>query len=365
MPHSLKFRNAALGLACCMSAALLAGCGPEDAPHPAPLSVYVQTVELVDYTPKVALTGEIRARVQTDLSFRVTGRLKERNVDVGTHVDADQVLARIETKEQEADVGAATAGVQAAEARLRQVSSSFERQKTLLQRGFTTQRDHDKAEQDFRTAQASLDSARAQLAATRDQLTQTVLRAPAPGIITVRNMELGQVAQAAQPVFTLAQDGPRDAIINVQEDVFGIDRIDDAVEVGLSADPAIKMTGEVREVAPAIDPVTGTVRVKVGLMQTPPEMVLGSSVTVTVHIKPRKMAVLPWSALFSDGDKPAVWIVDRQTQTVSLRQVALESYSSSSIVVRDGLQQGDTVVTSGAQLLRPAQKVAFGAEANR
>ena len=118
---------------------------------------------------------------------------------------------------QEADVEGANAGVQAAEAKLRQVTSNFERQKALLKDGFTTQRDYDQAEQEHRSAQAMLDSARAQLATARDQLAQTVLRAPSPGIITARHMEVGQVAQPSQPVFALAQDGPRDAVINVQE----------------------------------------------------------------------------------------------------------------------------------------------------
>ena len=199
----------------------------------------VQPVKLLKYAPKATLTGEIIARVQSDLSFRVSGRIIERKVDVGAHVQAAEVLARLDPKVQEADVEGAAAAVQAAEAKLRQVTSNFERQKTLIALGWTTQRDYDQAEQEHRSALAMLDSAKAQLATARDQLAQTVLRAPSPGIITASTMEVGQVAQPGQPVFALAQDGPRDAVINIQESVFAAG-FNDGVEISLVSDPKIK-----------------------------------------------------------------------------------------------------------------------------
>jgi membrane fusion protein, multidrug efflux system len=345
--------------------AALAGCGPKEAPREELTLVKAQAVGFSDYAPRITFTGEIRARAQSDLSFRVAGRVIERNADVGVHVTAGQILARIDPKEQESDVAASAATVQAAEAQLRVASSKFDRQKTLLAQGFTTRREYDQAEQTFRVAQGSLDSARAQLGSTRDQQSQTTLTAPASGVITARNMEIGQVAQPAQTVFTLAQDGPRDAVFNVHESMVGRNGVDNAVEIALASDPAVKTVGELREVAPAIDTATGTVRVKIGLASAPPEMVLGSPVIATAHVRPRKMAVLPWSALFSQKEKPAVWIVDPQTMTVSLRRIEIESYRTGEAVVRGGLQQGDVVVTAGAQLLRPAQKIAFSEAASQ
>src|SRR5208337_3442266 len=129
-------RRGLLCMACCLSVALLGGCQEEKAKTRPLLPVIVQPVKLVKFTPKVTLTGEISARVQSDLSFRVGGRIIERNVEVGAHVEA-------------------------AEAKLRQVTSNFERQKELLKTGFTTQRDYDRAEQEYRSAQALLDSAKA------------------------------------------------------------------------------------------------------------------------------------------------------------------------------------------------------------
>ena len=353
-------RNGLLSLACCLGIALIGGCSEQQATSYPLLLVKVQPVKLVNYTPKVTLTGEISARVQSDLSFRVGGRIIERKVEVGTHVESGEVLARLDPKVQQADVEGAIAGVQSAEAKLRQVTSNFERQQELLKTGFTTQRDYDQAEQEYRSAQALLDSAKAQLATARDNLAQTVLSAPSPGIITARNAEIGQVAQPSQPVFALAHDGPRDAIVNVQESIITGGFKED-IEIALVSDPKIKARGEVREVSPALNQA-GAVRVKIAIMQPPPEMVLGAAVRVSAHAQPREMAVLPWSALYSEGGKPAVWVVDPKTKEVALRRIGIEAYGNSDIVMRDGLRPGELVVTVGTQLLRPAQRVAFAGE---
>ncbi len=353
-------RRDLLSLACCLGIALLGGCSEKQATSHPLLPVRVQSVKLVNYTPKVTLTGEISARVQSDLSFRVGGRIIERKADVGMHVEAGDVLARLDPKVQEADTEGAIAAVQAAEAKLRQVASNFERQQALLKTGFTTQRDYDQAQQEYRSAQALLDSAKAQLATARDNLAQTVLRAPSPGIITARNMEVGQVAQPGQPVFALAQDGPRDAVVNVQESVITGGFKED-IEIALVSDPKIKARGEVREVSPALN-VTGAVRVKIAILQPPPEMALGAAVKVSAHAQQREMAVLPWSALYSEGGKPAVWVVDPKTKAVAPRRIGIEAYENSDIVIRDGLRPGELVVTVGTQLLRPAQQVAFAEE---
>ena len=353
-------RGGLLCMASFLTVALLGGCHEEVVKTHSLLPVGVQPVKLVKFTPKVTLTGEVVARVQSDLSFRVGGRIIERKVEVGQHVKSGEVLARLDPKVQEADVEGASAGVQAAEAKLRQVTSDFERQQALLKTGFTTQRDYDQAEQEYRSAQALLDSARAQLATARDQFAQTVLRAPSPGIITARHMEVGQVAQPSQPVFALAHDGPRDAVVDVQETIITGGFKED-IEIALVSDPKIKTGGEVREVSPAVN-ATGAVRVKIAIREPPPEMVLGLAVRVSAHAQPREMAVLPWSALYSEGGKPAVWIVDPQSGAVALRRIVIEAYENSDIVISNGLRPGELVVTVGTQLLRPAQRVAFAPE---
>ncbi len=344
----------------------LAGCQQQDAPpDKPPAMVQAMTVELTDDAPTVTLTGEIRAQAQTDLAFRASGRITERNADVGSHVTADQVLAKIDPEEQHANVTAAEAAVRAAEAQLRQASSTFERQKTLFSRGYTTRRDYDQAEESFRTAQGSLDAAKAQLAVARDQLTQTVLRAGVAGVITTRNAEVGQVVQAAQPVFVVAPDGPRDAVFNVHESLFIQEPVDQSVEIRLLSDPGVRATGKVREVSPTVDPASGTVRVKIGIERPPAAMTLGTAVSGEGRFKPRKAIVLPWSALSSQEGQPAVWIVDPASKVVSLRPIVVERYDTGRIVVREGLRPGEIVVTAGAQLLRPNQTIALAEGAAR
>ena len=321
--------------------------------------VQVETATLTDYAPTVRLTGEVRARVESDLSFRVGGRITERLVNVGDHVTADQVLARLDPQQQQATVTAAEAAVQSAEAVLRQATSSYERQKALLAQGYTTKREHDQAQEASRTAQAALDTARAQLGTARNHLSDTVLKAGVPGVITARNAETGQVVQVAQSVFAIAQDGARDAVFNVYESIFTHELANPAIELTLVSDPAVKATGTVREISPTVDRATGTVRAKVAIEHPPAAMTLGSAVIGEGRFQPRKLVVLPWSALSSANGQPAVWIVDARSKTVSLRPIAIERYETGKVAVREGLQPGEVVVTGGAQFLRPQQIVAF------
>jgi len=343
-----------------LAVAGLAGCQQQASqPEKPQTMVRVETATLTDYAPTVRLTGEIRAQVESELSFRVSGRVAERLVNVGDHVTADQVLARIDPQEQQASVTAAEASVRATEAVMRQGASAFERQKSLLSRGFTTQRDHDQAEEAFRTAQASLDTAKAQLGTAREQLSYTVLRAGAPGVITARSVEAGQVVQAAQAVFSIARDGPRVAVFNLHESFFTRELANPAIELTLVSDPTVQATGTVREVSPTVNTSNGTVRAKVTIERPPAAMTLGAAVIGEGRFQPCKLVVIPWNALASGNGQPAVWIVDPQTRAVFLKPIAIEAYETGKIMVRAGIQPGDTVVTGGAQLLRPGQVVAF------
>jgi len=336
----------------------LAACG--EAPKPPerpPLPVLTQTVASGSQFSSISLTGEIRARVQSDLSFRVAGRIASRSAEIGDRVTAGQVLATLETTEQTADVNAATAGVQAAEATLRQVEATFQRQQTLKASGFTTQTNYENASQAFAAAQAAVVSAKATLATAQEQLAYTTLRADASGVITARNAEAGQVVEAAQAVFTLARDGARDAVFDIYETLLTRPPTEETITITLLSNPSIKTSGKVREVSPTIDPTTGTVRVKIGIDNPPPEMGLGAAVSGIGRFQTQDIVVLPWTAFFVQGDGPAVWIVNPDSHVVSLRPITVASYRSGELWVRDGLKPGDIVVTGGVQLLRPDQTV--------
>ncbi|MEZ2405667.1 RND family efflux transporter MFP subunit [Bosea sp. OAE752] len=337
---------------------VLAACGEEKNPSArAPMSVKAERVSASQHALSVALTGEVKARVQSDLAFRFTGRIAERFVEIGDHVEAGQVLARLESQEQTADLASMTAGVQSAEATLRQTTAAFERQKSLLANGFTTQTNYDNAQQAMQAARATLDAARSNLGTAREQLVYTSLTADASGVVVARNAEAGQVVEAAQAVFTIARDGERDAVFDVYEGLLAQRPADDTIELALVSNPAVRATGKVREVAPAIDPATGTVRVKISIDAPPPAMTLGAAVTGIGRFKPDNVFALPASAFFTENGKPAVWTVDPRSHAAAIRPITVDSYRTGELLVRDGLEAGDIVVTAGTQLLRPGQIV--------
>ncbi len=161
------------------------------------------------------LAGDVQAKYLSNVAFRVNGKIAERLAEVGDHVRADQVIARLEPQEQQVNVDTARAALNSAEALLAQAKVNFERQETLMRSGYTTRPAYDQAEQQLRTTQASVDSSRAALGSALEQLSYTELRTGADGIVTARSAEAGQVVSSGQTVFTLAQDGPRDAVFTV------------------------------------------------------------------------------------------------------------------------------------------------------
>jgi RND family efflux transporter MFP subunit len=341
---------------------LLGGCNDRvaNAVKP-PALVRTEIVRLQDRGSSVTLTGDVEARIQTDLSFRVSGRVIARLVDVGAHVNAGDVLARIDPTEQQADLDAATADVAAAESQLRVSASTYQRQKTLIANGFTTRVAFDTAEEGLRTAEGQLESAKAQLGRSKEALGDTELRASAAGVITARNLESGQVMQAAQSAFTLAQDGDRDAVFDVYELIF-FQQPEDKVALTLLSDRNVTAVGRVREVSPTIDSKSSTVRVKVAIENPPAAMTLGSAIAGTVRWKPVKQIVLPWSALMATGSAPAVWVVEPRTRTVSFKPVTVDSYQTGAVVIKSGLEPGERVVVDGGKLLSLGQPVTYDEE---
>jgi RND family efflux transporter MFP subunit len=242
---------------------------------------------------------------------------------------------------------------------LRVARATFDRQNHLISFGYTTRVAFDQAQERLRTAESKLEAAKAQLGTAKDALSYTELRAGASGLITARNLEVGQVVQAAQPVFTLAQDGERDAVFDIYESIFFGEFAGGPVSLALVSDPHVTATGYVREVSPAVDPKSSTVRVKVAIPSPPAAMTLGSAVAGTGKWKPTAQITLPWTALMAIGSRPAVWIVDRATRTVSLMPVTVSGYEGGSVMVKSGLEAGDRVVVDGGKLLSSGQPVTY------
>ncbi len=343
-----------------LALAALTGCGPEQAAAPqAREAVKAQAASFQPIARTVSLSGTVAARVESKLSFRTAGRIAERKVDVGDHVKAGDVLATIETTEQVSDVQAAKATLLSAEATLTQAQSSFKRQQQLIESGFTTRSSYDSAEQQLHSAESSVESARADVDTAEEQLALTVLKADADGVITARDAETGQVVSAAQTVFTLAQDGARDVVFDVYEALLADTPPSDRVEIRLLSDPDVVATAVVREIAPTFDTATGTVRVKMSLIDPPAAMSLGAAVLGSGKWTAKNVIVLPWTSLSAGEAGPTVWVVDPETNAVSPRAITVDRYKTGEILVSAGLKEGEMVVTHGGQFLRAGQIVSI------
>ncbi|WP_434518327.1 efflux RND transporter periplasmic adaptor subunit [Pseudomonas sp. NFX1] len=334
---------------------MLSGCEREVSSPELP-RVGVLQVQPTDFAARVTLTGDVQARVQTDLSFRVGGKIISRSVDVGDHVKANQVLARLDPKDLQNNVDSAKAEVFAAQARVTQTAAAFVRQQKLLPKGYTSQSEYDSAEAALRSNQSALKAAQAQLANAREQLSYTALVSEADGVITERQAEVGQVVQATMPIFGLARDGDRDAVFNVYESLLVAPPSDAGVVVSLLDDPRVQAQGFVREITPTVSAQSGTVQVKVALLNVPPGMQLGSPVTATANAQGRPSIELPWAALTKALHEPAVWVVG-EGDKVELRKVQVTRYLTGKVVVAQGIKGGETVVVSGGQLLHPGMQV--------
>ena len=258
---------------------------------------------------------------------------------------------------QQNELRSAQAELSSAQAALKQAQLTFNRQQDLLKGGWTPRARFDEAEQGLRTAEAQVDAARAQVRIAQDRLGYTVLSADAPGAVTAVGAEPGEVVRAGQMIVQLAREGGRDAVFDVPEQLVRTGPRDPVVKIALTDDPQVTATGRVREVAPQADAATRTFQVKVGITNPPEAMRLGSTVTGRITLSAPPGVELPASALTGSNGHPAVWVVDPQSQTVSLRTVDVLRYDPGSIVISQGLKTGEIVVTAGVQVLRPGQKV--------
>jgi RND family efflux transporter MFP subunit len=338
---------------------LLAACNDAaEAPQPPEIRpVRVVSVEKQTAGETVSLTGTVQAQTEVNLAFRIDGRMIERAVNVGDHVTAGQVVARLDPQNEENALRSARAEVSGAEGKLVESRNNYERQRELLARGFTTRVRYDEVTRIHRSAQSQLDSARARLNVAEDRLSYTGLVADAAGTVTARGAEPGEVVQAGRMIVQIARQDGRDAVFDVPPQIKDMAPPDPRIEVFLTMDSAVKTVGRIREIAPRADPVTGTFQVRVGLSDPPGAMRLGSTVTGRMLVDATPSYELPASALTRVDRQPAVWIVDPASKTVSLRNIEVLRFDPTRVVVAAGIDSGDIVVTAGVQALRPGQKV--------
>ena len=340
-----------------LTAALLAACQPEaDTAPPQVRPVRTVTVVKRDVGETVSFTGRIQAENEARLGFRIPGRMIERPINVGDHVEPGQVVAKLEPHDELNALRTAQAGVAAAQARLNETQNIFERQKTLLARDIASRAQFEQAEATLKTARAQLDTAEAQLKAAKDRVSYTELRVDAAGTVVATGAEPGEVVQAGHMIVRVARKDGRDAVFDVPAQVLRSAPSDPSITVSLTDDPTVTATGRVREVSPQADPVTRTFEVKVGLTDPPAAMRLGSTIVGRMQLDTAPVIEIPATALTESDRRPAVWVVDPKSLTVSLRNVEVARNDPATVAISEGLDTGDIVVTAGTQALHPGQK---------
>jgi RND family efflux transporter MFP subunit len=319
--------------------------------------VRVAVVEETSGGRVISLAGTVESQTLVNLAFRIGGRMTERLVDVGDTVAADQLVARLDPTDEENGLRSAEANLVAANGQLSEARIDYDRQRQLYERQIAARVAFERAEQLFITRQSAADAAAAQVGIAQRRLEDTELRADAPGVITEVGAEPGEVVQAGRMIVQKSREDGLDAVFDVAAAILEAAPPDPEVTVALSLTPGVTAVGRVREVSPRADPVTGTFRVRVGLIDPPSEMRLGSTVTGRVSFGGASGVELPATALTGTEGAPAVWVVDPATNTVALRPIGVARFNPATVSVSDGLELGEIVVTAGVQALRPGQEV--------
>ncbi len=352
------FQSLQVALALSFASAMLTACQPDaEATASAARPVRTITAEKREAGAPITLTGRIEAEDNVTLSFRISGRIIEDAVKLGDQVKSGQLVARLESQNENNALRSAQANLTAAQGQLTQARNHFDRQDTLLKQGWTTRANHDQAKQAMQTAQAQVDAAEAQLKIARDLVSFTELRTDAPGVVTALGPGAGEVVQAGQMIIRLARKDGRDAVFDAPAQLVRSASRDPEVKVTLTDDPSVEARGRIREVAPKADPVTRTFEVRVGLTDPPAAMRLGATAIGRVETEASPLILIPASALTQFNQQPAVWIVEPSSRTVSIRNVDVLNFDPSAVSVAAGLETGDIVVTAGVQALHPGQKV--------
>jgi RND family efflux transporter MFP subunit len=338
----------------------LVACQPaEQAVAPEIRPVRVVTVESRASGDAVVLTGRVQAETEINLAFRIDGRMVSRAVNVGDVVRPGQEIARLNPENEENGLRAAEATLQGARGQLTEARANEARNRSLLAQNFISQAAFDRITQVAQSAQSQVDAAQAQVSIARNRLGYARLVADAGGVVTAVGAEPGEVVQGGRMVVQMARQEGRDAVFDVPPQLKDNAPANPEITVTLATDPNVTAQGRVREVSPRADPATGSFRVRVGLIDPPPAMRLGTTVTGRMQVGAPAGIEIPSSALTRGDAGPAVWIVDPQAQTVALRPIEVVSSDLARVVVGKGLQNGDIVVTAGVQALRPGQKVSL------
>lgn len=339
---------------------LLPGCGDNHGNKTVPVrTVRYVVVGSAQTLPALERTGEIHAHDETILSFRTGGRIVTRSVDIGDRVNAGQLLATLENTTSQNQLDGAQADYEGAKASAQVAALNVSRMQKLMPTGAIARTQLDNARADWLVARARLKNSESALRNARENLGWTRLIAPQSGMITEVSASAGQVVSGGQSVLTLATGEARDVVFDIAKPDAIPPQEQAGLRVSLLSDPSVQASAALRDISPQADPQTRTWRVRATLQNPPLAMALGASVTVTLPATGPHGYALPASALSRVGDKPAVYVINPQSQA-QLRVVVPAYYTATSVIISGGLEPGDRVITAGVSKLRSGEPVIAG-----
>jgi RND family efflux transporter MFP subunit len=354
-PPVLRCRAAAAALA--LVALLAAGCGRD-----VPRGEDVRPVRAIVLAPtpvrgEAELPGEVRPRVESRVGFQVGGRIDSRRVEMGQRVGKGDVLASLDPADFKLSAVAAAAQLNAAQVDRDQQRADMKRFEDLHRQGFISGAELERRRAQLDAAEARYAQAAALADVSTNQAAYATLRAPAAGLVSAIDAEVGQVVASGQSVVRIALAGDKEVAIAIPEARLEQLRRVPEVRVALWAHAA-ELKGRIREIAPIADPATRTYAARVTLVDPPADVALGMSATVRFAMPPSPpILAVPLTALLREGEATYAWRLERQAMTVEKVRVAVAGVAGNSVILGDGVQAGDTIVTAGAHLLKPGQKV--------
>jgi RND family efflux transporter MFP subunit len=345
------------GAALAFAVFALAGCNEKAAETVTPgRPVLVAIVHYEAETPERSFVGTIRPRIETDMGFRVPGKVARRLVEVGQTVELGQPLATLDEVDLKLQAEQAEAEFRAATGVLAQAAAAETRARDLRAKGWATDAQLDQAKAAADEARARLNRAERSVELTRNSLSYATLVADTRGVVTATLIEPGQVVASGQTAIRVARLGEKEAVVAIPETLLARAK-SGAASVTLWSEANKKFAAKLREVAPSADPATRTYLAKFSLPDAGEDVSLGMTATLTLaDPQSERVARLPLSSLYSQGGAPSLYIVDDKGE-VALKPVAVKSYESNCVVVSGGVDEGAKIVALGVQKLDPTQKV--------
>lgn len=301
-------------------------------------------------------SGDVRARVESRLGFRVGGKIAARKVDVGTLVTRGQVLMQLDPQDLQLVQAQARAALQSAQSNRDLARAELSRYQELRSKNFVSPALLDAKQTAFKAAESNVAQARAALKGQSNQAGYATLVSDVDGVVTAVDAELGQVVAAGTVVLRVAQTGEKEVVVGIPEDKVANLRDIADVRVRIWANPQAVLQGKLRELSPVADPVTRTYAAKITILNAPAEVKLGMTAYASFVAKtPNAMFAVPMTALLQNRAATAVWLVENGA--VRLVPVQLGGTAGDDVLLAGGVKTGQTIVTAGANLLKAGQKV--------